>query len=95
MTVFTSAQVTIVLTDGITNNDNIGQFNVFTVALKGISRVVAMGVSGNGYTTAQQQQQHAELNRIASSPKDCFFEMSFEALKKIVGPIARRACPIR
>lgn len=94
MTVFTSAQVSIVLTDGTTNEDNIAQFNVSSVDLKGISRVVAMGVSGKGYTTAQQQQQHAELHRIASTPKDCFFEMSFNALKEAVGPIARRACPM-
>jgi len=56
--------------------------------------VVAVGVAGNGYTIAEQQQQRAELDQIASSPEDRFYEMSFKDLNDHVGEIARRACPV-
>jgi len=59
-----------------------------------VSRVVAVGVAGKGYTNEKKRQQRAELDQIASSRKDRFFKLSFKDLKDHVGQIARRACPV-
>jgi len=82
------------VTDGRTNDNDRSKFRVFSAALRTVCRVVAVGVAGNGYTIAEQQQQRAELDQIASSPEDRFYEMSFKDLNDHVGEIARRACPV-
>ena len=89
-----SLQVVIVLTDGLTNKDDIPRFLIYSAALKAISRVVAVGVAGNDYTNAEKRQQRVELRRIASSQQDHFFRASFKDLRDHVTPIARRACPV-
>lgn len=89
-----SPQVVVVVTDGIKDVDDAPKFRVFSAALKAVSHVVAAGVAGNGYTAVQRRLQRAELGQIASSPRDRFFEASFDDLRDHVAPIARRACPL-
>lgn len=89
-----SHQVVIVLTDGLTNEDDLPKFIVSSTALKTIAHVIAVGVAGKGYTPERKQQQRAELDKIATSPEDLFYEPSFAQLKDHVDPIARRACPV-
>lgn len=91
---FISPQVVVVLTDGLTNDDDKETFNNATPALKAVAHVIAVGVAGKGYNAEKQRKQRAELLQIASSPDDVFYERSFEKLKERVDPIARRACPL-
>ena len=83
-----------VLTDGVTNDDDKKRLKRRAPALKAISHVIACGVQGKGYDAMKQKQQRKELSEIASKESDVVYEPSFQKLKKLVSPIARLACPL-
>ncbi|KAJ7392371.1 Collagen, type VI, alpha 6 [Desmophyllum pertusum] len=87
-------QEVVVLTDGLTNHDDVATLNTSSVTLRTTAHVIAVGVAGKGYNSERKQQQRAELGQIATSPQDLFYEASFEQLRDQVDPIARRACPL-
>ena len=89
-----SPQEVVVLTDGLTNHDDVATLNTSSVTLRTTAHVIAVGVAGKGYNSERKQQQRAELGQIATSPQDLFYEASFEQLRDQVDPIARRACPL-
>lgn len=63
--------------------------------LKKIAKVIAVGVKGRNYSKASKKKQELELKMIATNKKkDFFLKDNFEMVKKVVDPIAKRACPL-
>lgn len=84
----------VVVTDGLTNDDDHVRFNTSSSALRNTAHVVAVGVAGKGYDNKKKAQQRVELGQIASDDQALFYEPTFKQLVDHVHPIARQACPL-
>ena len=85
----------IVLSDGLTKDDDKSTLSKYSALLKSLAnKVIAVGVEGKKYNDKLKLKQRAELEEIASSKDDLFLKPSYQKLKDHLDPIAQRACPV-